>query len=88
MKRPDLTGGVITEGIITEGVTLREVVTGETPSKSSGLWLPFLISMEVVHGVRVVCWILSNAMPFMVRGLLVVVSRSWLYLHYVELRST
>ena len=75
LKRLDLTGGVILVGVITGGLS-GEVVTGEKPSRSSDLWLPFLLSREVVHGVRVVCWMLSNTMPVMVGGVVVIVSRS------------
>ena len=77
MKRPDLTGGVITGGVITMEVFVSEgFVSGGKPSKKSDFWLPFLVR-EVVNGVQVVHWMLSNAIPVMVGGVLDVVSRSW-----------
>ena len=53
------------------------VVTGEKLSRRSDFWIPFFLSREVVHGFRVVCWMLPNAMPAIVVGVLVVVSRDW-----------
>ena len=68
-----LTGGVILLGVIS--FLSRGGCTGEKQSRSADFWLPFLLSREVVHGVRVVCWVLSDAMPVMEEALVVVVSR-------------
>ena len=68
-----LTGGVILLGVIS--LLSRGGCTCEKPSRSADFWLPFLLSREVVHGVRVVCWVLSDAMPVMEEALVVVVSR-------------
>ena len=70
-----LTGGVISVWVIALrgefSFVSSEGCSEEKPSRSADFWLPFLLSREVVHGVRVV------AMPVMVGGVLVVVSRGW-----------
>ena len=90
MKRPDLTGGVIAGGIITVEVEVfasEGVVSGVKPSKSSDFWLPVL-EREVVNGFRVIHWMLYNAMPAMVRGVLVLFQQKLVVAALHRVRST
>ena len=74
-----LTGGVILVWVIVSSGEFSFVSSGgcseEKPSRSADFWLPFLLSREVVHGVRVVCWVISVAMPVMVEALVFFVVR-------------